>query len=175
MIASRIAAAVFALTTLGAVHAQTVQTGLTRAQVRAELLDAQRRGDVPASGDLGLKPREITPERYPVPLAVDGLTRTQVVAEVREARRNGDVEVGEIGRTAFEIAPRNFPERAVAQGKSRGEVHDELAEAVRTGDVVARGEIGAKLNELYPQRYAGRTKNLARNIAEVSAAAPNGH
>jgi len=171
MTSIRIATAVLALTTLGAVQAQTIQPRPTRDQVRAELVDAQRRGDIPAPGELGLRPREITPDRYPAPAAVQGLTRAQVVAELKEARRNGDVEVGETGRTAFEIAPRNFARHAVAEGKSREEVRDELAEAVRTGDVIASGEIGAKLNEVYPDRYA-RTANPGRNVAEATASAP---
>jgi len=173
MISSRIAAAVLALTTLGAAHAQSASPGPTRDQVRAELLDAQRRGDLPAPGELGLKPREITPDRFAASPAVQGLTRAQVVAELQEARRNGDVEVGESGRTAFEIAPRNFPERAVAQGKSREQVREELAEAVRTGNVVATGEIGAQLNEVYPNRYAKTMLNAPRHVAGVSASGPD--
>jgi hypothetical protein len=174
MISSRITAALLALTTLGAVHAQTLQTGLTRDEVRAELRDAQRRGDVPAPGDFDRRPREITPDRYPAPPAGQALTRAQVVAELQQARRDGEVEVGETGRTAFEIAPRNFPERAVAQGKSREEVRHELAEATRTGDVVARGEIGGKLNELYPNQYARTSANFGRRLAKAPASGPVG-
>ena len=37
--------------------------------------------------------------------------------------------------------------------KTRAQVRDEYAEAVRTGDVLAPGDTGLKLNELYPQRY----------------------
>jgi hypothetical protein len=169
MTSLRITAAVLALATLGAAHAQTVQTGLTRDQVRAALVDAQRRGDIAAPGELGMTARELDPGRYPAPPAAQALTRTQVVEERQEARRNGEVEVGESGRTAFEIAPRNFPERVAEQGKSRAEVRGELAEAVRTGDVVASGEVGAKLNEINPGRYA-KTVNPARNVA---AAAPS--
>ena len=39
MISSRIAGAALALLTVGAVHAQTAQTGLTRDQVRAEVVE----------------------------------------------------------------------------------------------------------------------------------------
>jgi hypothetical protein len=172
MTRSRIAASIIALATLGAAHAQTMQTELTRDQVRAELRDAQRQGDIPAPGELGAKPRELTPGRYPAQPAVQGLTREQVVAQLQEARRNGEIEVGETGRTAFEVTPRNFPVRAVAQGKSREEVRGELAEAVRTGDVVASGEIGAKLNELHPHWYAKPTVHPGANFAEASASSP---
>ena len=37
--------------------------------------------------------------------------------------------------------------------KSREQVKAELKEAIRTGDVLAGGDSGLKLNELYPQRY----------------------
>jgi hypothetical protein len=41
----------------------------------------------------------------------------------------------------------------VAQAKTREQVKAELAEAQRTGDIIADGESGKKLNELYPSRY----------------------
>ena len=82
MISSRITAAVLLVASLGAVHAQPLQTAPSREQVRAELRDAQRRGDVPLPGELGLKPRELAPDRYAVPPAAQGLTRAQVVAQL---------------------------------------------------------------------------------------------
>ena len=36
----------------------------TRAQVRAELIEAQRTGDIVANGELGLKLKEMYPARY---------------------------------------------------------------------------------------------------------------
>ena len=42
---------------------------------------------------------------------------------------------------------------ALAFGKSREQVKAELAEALRTGNIMADGETGLKLNQLYPQRY----------------------
>ena len=41
--------------------------------------------------------------------------------------------------------------------KTREQVKAELAEAIRTGDVVADGESGKKLKELYPSRYPAPT------------------
>ncbi len=38
--------------------------------------------------------------------------------------------------------------------KTRDQVRAELFEAQRTGDIVANGEVGAKLNELFPSRYS---------------------
>lgn len=151
---SRIVVAALVLSTLGAAHAQSSRTGLTRDQVRAELAEAQRQGDLLATGDLGRTLREISPDRYPAPQAAAGLTRAQVVAQLEEARRNGELLVGDSGLTQHDIAPQNFPPRAVAQGKTRAQVRAELAEAQRTGDIVANNETGEKLNEQFPQRYA---------------------
>ena len=38
-------------------------------------------------------------------------------------------------------------------GVTSEQVRAELSAAVRSGDVMAGGEIGLKLNELYPSRY----------------------
>ena len=46
--------------------------------------------------------------------------------------------------------------------KTREEVQAELREAIRTGDMLADGDSGMKLRELYPQRYA--------NIAPMATA-----
>ena len=167
---SRIVAAALLLSTLGvAAHAQSSETGLTRDQVRAELAQAQRQGDLPAAGDLGRTLREVSPDRYPAPQAAAGLTRAQVRAELAQARSNGELLVGDTGLTQHDIAPQNFPRRAVAQGKTRAQVRAELAEAQRTGDIVANNETGEKLNEQFPQRYAkvlGGTTDMRVSIAD---------
>jgi len=150
----RIACAALALSCVGAAFAQTAPAGLTREQVRAELAEAQRRGEIPLPGEVGRTPREVTPGRYPAASAPAGLTRAEVVAQLKEARRDGDVEVGETGRTAYEIEPRNYPQHMAEPGRTREEVRAEYAEARRTGDLVADGEIGDKLNERFPRRYA---------------------
>jgi hypothetical protein len=41
-------------------------------------------------------------------------------------------------------------------GLTREQVKAEFAEAVRTGEVMADGESGLKLNELYPNRYPAK-------------------
>jgi hypothetical protein len=153
MTLSRIAAATL-LATLGIVaHAQDAQ-GLTRAQVRADLAQAQRSGDIEASGDLGRTLREVSPDRYPAAAASTSLTRGDVAAQLQEARRNGELPVGDTGLTQYDIAPKNFPSHAAAQGKTREQVQAELAEAIRTGDIVSNNEMGERLNEMYPERYA---------------------
>jgi hypothetical protein len=157
---SRIALAALVLSTLGAAHAQSSETGLTRDQARTELALAQRQGDVLATGDLGRTLREINPGRYPTPQAAPTVTRAQVLAELQEARRNGELAVGDTGLTQRDIAPRNFPPLAVAQGETRAHVRAELAEAQRTGDIVANNETGEKLNERFPQRYAKALRDM---------------
>ena len=69
-----------------AVSAKTVQ------QVRAELIAAQRAGDVVINGELGTTAR---------PMHTAGRTRADVLAEVSQARRSGDYVVNaELGTKA---------------------------------------------------------------------------
>ena len=42
---------------------------------------------------------------------------------------------------------------------TREQVRAELREAQRTGNIVAGGESGQKLNELYPNRYPAKAMN----------------
>lgn len=60
---------------------------------------------------------------------------------------------------------------------TRAEVVAQYEEAVRTGDILAPGDSGMKLNELYPDRYpkaaaAGATR--AQVVAELQAAIRSG-
>ncbi len=54
--------------------------------------------------------------------------------------------------------------------KTRQQVKAETAEAIRTGNMVASGESGLKLNELYPQRYAAHSTPASLTRADVKAA-----
>jgi hypothetical protein len=135
-------------------HAQSEKT---REQVKSELAEAIRTGDVVASGETGLKLNELYPQRYPAKTMTAGKTRAQVTAELAEAIRTGDVLAnGDGGLKLNEVFPQRYPATTVASGKTREQVKAELAEAIRTGDVVASGETGLKLNELFPQRYAAK-------------------
>lgn len=53
--------------------------------------------------------------------------------------------------------------------KTREQVQAELREAIRTGDVVAGGDSGLKLNELYPQRYPRVTSVETKTRGQVQA------
>lgn len=67
---------------------------LTRAQVRAELAEAQRTGDI-IYGVNGEKLNELYPERYPVRPAAPARSRAEVREEVIHARHNGEMPSGE--------------------------------------------------------------------------------
>jgi hypothetical protein len=148
------------------------QSEKTREQVKAELLDAIRTGDVLSNGESGLKLNELYPQRYPHAPAAIGATRAQVKAELAEAIRTGDmVASGESGLRLNEEFPQRCPAVAVAVavGKTREQVKAETAKAIRTGDMIAAGEGGFKLNQLYPQRYS---KELATYTAHARSPSP---
>ena len=84
-----ISAITLALATLTAGHA--VAQGLTREQVKAELAEAVRTGDIVVNHETGQKANELNPGLYPAKPVVQGSTREQVKAELREAIRTGDI------------------------------------------------------------------------------------
>lgn len=152
---------------LGALAAQTQAHAITRAQVRMELADAIRSGDI-VTGESSLSRRELFPQRYPAVTAV-GKTRAQVQAELAEAIRNGDIASGEGSLTRRELFPQRYPAAAPVAGKSREQVKAELAEAIRSGDVIANGETGLKFNEIQPSLYAG-ARDLSDGMRHATAA-----
>lgn len=159
--------ALLALCTLGA-HEANAQSALTREQVKAELAEAIRTGDMVAAGDTGLKLNELSPYLYPKRPTQPGKTREQVRAELAEAIRTGDiVSAGDSALKRNEEFPDRYPPVTVAAGKTREQVNAETAEAIRTGDIVAAGELGLKMNELYPARYA-----KARSLYATQARSP---
>jgi hypothetical protein len=134
--------------------AAQAQSKMTREQVKAELADAIRTGDILAPGDSGLKLNELYPQRYPHPVAGPTVTRAQVKAELAAAIRIGDMLAdGDSGLQLNEEFPQRYPAVVATPGKSRAEVRAELAEAIRTGDIAANNDLGLKLNEEFPQRY----------------------
>lgn len=66
----------------------------TRAQVKAELAEAMRTGDIPVGGDQNVKLNELFPGIYPPKPVVPVSSRAQVKAELDEAVRTGDIPVG---------------------------------------------------------------------------------
>ncbi|MDT7520949.1 DUF4148 domain-containing protein [Rhodoferax sp. TBRC 17198] len=168
-------------------HAQAADNvGKTREQVRAELAEAQRTGDIVAGKDAAAdeftsgafkKLNELNPAAYPAKAAVAGKTRAQVRAELAEAQRTGDIVAGkdaaadEFSSGAFkklnELNPAAYPAKATVTGKTRAQVRAELAEALRTGDIVADKDAsdeytaanGHKLNDIYPNLYPATQTN----------------
>lgn len=167
-------------------HAQAADVGKTREQVRAELAQAQRTGDIVANTDVGSseflsgKGQKLSaafPESYPQATS-QGKTRAQVRAELAEAQRTGDIAankdqgideyVSGNGRKLNELFPAAYPAKPVAAGKTREQVRAELAEAQRTGDIAASKDqgvdeyvsaAGSKLNELFPNLYPATRTN----------------
>ena len=137
--------------------------GKPRDQVRAELADAQRTGDIVLAGSnselKGLKLNEINPSQYPTMMEVQGKTRAQVVAELAEAQRTGDIVLAGNnaefkGQKLNEIDPGQYPVKPVQVNKTRAQVLAELQEAQRTGNIYVHvGSKHVKANDVDAQSY----------------------
>ncbi len=98
----------------------------TRAEVKAELAEAIRTGDI-VVGESSLKLNELFPHRYPAASKEQGKTRDQVKAELAEAIRTGDILAsGDSGLKLNEIRPDQYPAVAQGPGKTRAQVQAEL-------------------------------------------------
>jgi hypothetical protein len=134
----------------------------TRDQVRAELAEARKYGDVLTVDETGLTAREQRPDLYPAK-AFTAKSRSQVKAELAEAVRTGNIVAdGETGAFAKDVNPGMYdahaghsmpkPQKAFI-GKTRAAVLAELAEAKRTGDIRVDGESGLTAREMRPDLY----------------------
>jgi hypothetical protein len=134
--------------------ASTSFADVTRTQVKAELSEAIRTGDMMAVGEGNLKLNELHPNLYPAKTVTSSLTRTQVKAELAEAIRTGNQSAGGDSNLKLnELHPNLYPAQTVKSSLTRTQVKAELAEAIRTGNQLAGGESKLKLNELFPNRY----------------------
>ncbi len=89
-----------------AATATGVASGLTRDQVKAELAEAIRTGNIVANGESGLKLNELYPSLYPTKPQQASLTREQVKAELSAALKSGDYFLnGENGGKCNEVHP----------------------------------------------------------------------
>lgn len=118
----------------GRAMAANIDAPLTRAQVKAELAEAVRSGNIVVR-ESGAKLNEIRPHNYPAEQNVAGKSRQQVRAELAEATRTGNIIVGESGVKLNEAFPQNYAEQQNVASKSREEVRAELAEAAATGEL----------------------------------------
>ena len=90
--------------------AQDPAGGKTREQVKNELKEAQRTGNMPCGDESGRTLREANPSRYPSAPGTPGKTREQVKAELEEAKRLGNIPAdGETGMTMREKYPNRYP------------------------------------------------------------------
>ncbi len=67
------------------------ETDKTRAQVKAELAQAMRTGDMPGLGYSALRPKEIHPHQYPATAKVPSKTLEQIKAKLRDAIGTSDM------------------------------------------------------------------------------------
>ncbi len=104
---STIALAVAALTA-GQAFAANASSAKTREQVKAELTEAVRTGNIMANGDSGQMLNDGFPDRYPAKPVVQGKTRAQVQAELAEAIRTGDIVGDESGKKLNELYPGRY-------------------------------------------------------------------
>lgn len=126
---------------------------VTREQVKAELAQAIRTGDMPAYGEQSRKLNELYPNLYPAKQVQAGLTREQVKAELAEAVRTGDMLAnGEQSRKLNELYPNRYPAKQVQASLTREQVKAELAEAIRSGDYMI-SDSGQKCNEAHPSMH----------------------
>jgi methyl coenzyme M reductase gamma subunit len=127
--------------------------GVTREEVKAELAQAIRTGDMPAPGNRGLMLNELYPNRYPAKQVQASLTREQVKAELAQAVRTGDIQApGNRGLMLNELYPSRYPAKQAQASLTREQVKAELAEAIRTGDFMA-SDSGQKCNEIHPDMH----------------------
>ena len=114
----------------------------TREQVRQELMEAVRTGNIPCNDDSGRLMREVYPSKYPQPPAVESKTREQVQQELQEAIRTGNVQCNnDSGMLERQVNPSRYPAVPSGPGKSREEVKQELREAIRTGNMPDRKSV----------------------------------
>jgi hypothetical protein len=175
---TRLSVVAIALSTLVAGHALAADPAVakTREQVRAELIEAQRNGDLIADGETGLRFNQVSPHLYPQATVV-AKTRAEVKAELAAAQANGDlIADGETGARFNEVFPAQYAAtrtaaavEVVAQGKTRAEVKAELAEAIRNGELIADGETGARFKDLNPGRYPAEATFQAKSRDDVRA------
>jgi hypothetical protein len=92
---------------LGAVEITASAQGLTREQVKAELMEAIRTGDIPAGGDSSLKRNELFPQAYPRAARAPQPTAAQGADTARPAVGGaGLAATGELGASGPDYSQR---------------------------------------------------------------------
>jgi len=92
---------------------------LTRDQVIADMIEAQRTGNIVTGLDGNKKLNELEPARYASQQAAQGKTRAQVRAELIEAQQKGEIVTGLDGnKTLRELDPARFQRAEQALAKT---------------------------------------------------------
>ena len=104
-----------ALIALSATQAFAADGPKTRDQVKAELAEAVRTGNVPADNESGLMLNQVRPDLFPSQERTVGKTRAEVKAELNEAVRTGNIVAdGESGKKLNELYPARYAAKAAA-------------------------------------------------------------
>lgn len=137
------------------VFAQDAAAAKTREQVRAELLEAQRTGDVMADGESGMRLNELYPRNFPASTTAQGRARTEVRSELLEAQRRGELMSFGDSESAF---TQRYPGSTPAtSGMTRAEVKAQLLDAQRRGELMT-SDSGSTINGAYPYRPIFRNR-----------------
>lgn len=143
----------------GPVLAQDATAAKTREQVRAELMQAQQRGELMVDGESGRMLHELAPRRYKSDMTAQGKTRAEVRAELIEAQRRGEVFSGDSESAFAQHYPGGAPVMAAGPGRTRAQVKAELLDAQRRGETAVRGDSESSFNGAVPYRPRGRSRS----------------
>ena len=92
------------------VWAQNPSGPKTREQVRAELMEAIRTGNMPANDESGRLLNEVNPSAYPPKVMAPCKTRDEVRAELAQAQRTGNMPANdESGCMLRDMYPDLYP------------------------------------------------------------------
>lgn len=112
---SRIAALSLVAASLGLASIAHADTGLTREQVKAELAQAQRNGDI-IDPELGVKLNELFPSAYPAAVKAPKVTITaRAAARPTAAPVSGDIEFDAVAQRGVEAMARRAQDTADTQ------------------------------------------------------------
>ena len=147
-------------------HAQS----RTRDEVRKELADAMREGNM-------LRGEVVPRQQWPgADSAMPRRTRGEVRAELEAAQRSGDMlAAGEASQKLNELYPSRYPQQPMVAGKTRAQVLAELAEAQRNGELLAPGELSLTQRELHPGQYPRAVSPMFASAAAGAVISAPGH
>lgn len=127
---------ILSLTAAVAGHAMAAEpAGTTRAQVLAEMADAQRSGTIIDSRS-SLPRNVLQPQQYPAQQHAAGKTRAQVLAELEQARARGELTEGEAGLRQNQLRPDLYASQGVqGQALTSDQVFAEMQRARAAGQL----------------------------------------